>query len=54
MIFLVVDKEKCLCYGVFDDEVKAKKYMNGSDTCRIVYLGKHELKQIKQLTKKNK
>ncbi len=52
MIFLVVDKEKCLCYGVFNDEEKAKKYMNNSEGCRIIYLGENELNQIKELSKK--
>ncbi len=51
MIFLVVDKEKSMCYGVFNDETIAKRYIGHSDA-KIVYLGKREIEQIKELTKK--
>lgn len=50
MIFLVVDKVKALCYGVFDNEQDAVKYMGGGDGVKIVYLGDEAVKTIKTLS----
>jgi len=45
-IFLVVKKEGSMCFGVFDSEEKAKRYMAQSDGVKIVYLGENEIKSI--------
>ena len=54
MVFLVVDKIKSLCYGVFGEEGQAVKYKGVSSGASLVYLGDAEVKTIARLAQKQK
>lgn len=48
-MYLVIDKETCLVYGLFDTEEKANNYTGGSKTVRIIYLSKFVTDDINNL-----